>query len=53
MQPYEGVVPPSGIPAHSSTLSAPAALAANTLFTELAQTSILKSSLLKNTLLHD
>jgi hypothetical protein len=37
--PYEGVVPPSGIPAQSSTLSAPPVCAAMQLATELAQIS--------------
>jgi hypothetical protein len=37
--PYEGVVPPSGIPAQSSTLSAPPSCAAMQLATELAHIS--------------
>ena len=39
ISPYDGVVPPSGIPAHSSTRSAPPAWAARQLSTPLAQTS--------------
>ena len=39
MSPYEGVVPPSGMPAHSSTRSAPPACAAMQLSTPLAHTS--------------
>ena len=43
--PADGVVPPSGMPAHNSTLSAPPSPAAMQLRTELAQISILNSSL--------
>jgi hypothetical protein len=39
IMPKEGVVPPSGIPAQSSTLSAPPSCAAMQLGTELAQIS--------------
>ena len=46
ISPYEGVVPPSGMPAHSSTLSAPPSCAARQLSTPLAHTSNSKSSLL-------
>jgi hypothetical protein len=45
ISPYDGVVPPSGIPAHSSTLSAPPFWAATQLSTPLAQISNRKSSL--------
>ena len=39
ISPYDGVVPPSGMPAHSSTRSAPPSCAARQLSTPLAQTS--------------
>jgi hypothetical protein len=41
ISPNEGVVPPSGIPAHSSTRYAPPSCALTALSTELAQISIL------------
>ena len=49
ISPYEGVVPPSGIPAHNSTLYAPPFCASMQLFTEFAQTQVLftKHTILK------
>ena len=42
ISPYDGVVPPSGMPAHNSTRSAPPSCAARQLSTPLAHTSNLK-----------